>query len=208
LRDAQALIETLQSFREGRADGDWTDVDDYLGKRKEAIIAEVQESGQILAVVEKLEQARSSLREMSLDIDFSTVADSLKTSMRRGKKAFSNAYADPGPETFHELRKRVKDLRYQLSLMTEMWPGVLEAYANSAKKLEQFLGDDHNLAVLDGVLSQEHRGSKGLRAEIAKKQAALREKAKQLGRRIYSEPAGTFTRRLRSSWKAWAAENS
>ena len=78
----------------------------------------------------------------------------------------------------------MKDLRYQLSLLTEIWPDVLKGYANSAKALEQFLGEDHNLAVLADILEPANRGDRGFRTRIAKKQTELREKARQLGSRL------------------------
>jgi CYTH domain-containing protein/CHAD domain-containing protein len=202
LRDAQALIETLQNL-EAYPPAKKKTAYSFLQRRKEKILRSLEASGEIKRTAKSLEQSLKSINRLPLQkVDFSVIIDSLAKSVKRGRDAFSKAYADPKPENFHEYRKRVKDLRYQLGVLTELWPDVLEGYANSAKELEQSLGEDHNLAVLAGVLPQNH-----FQAGIAEAQAKLRDQAKQLSSRLYAEPPKAWTRRLESSWKAWLAEN-
>jgi CHAD domain-containing protein len=223
LRDATALIETLQDLDKRRPAAkraengtrqqlsrDFRDAYHFLCDRKDKIAGQMRASGDISSVVEQMERARRRIERLPLkNMEFAVIVDSLKTSMRRGNRAFSKAYADPQPENFHEYRKRVKDLRYQLRLVTKMWPGVREGYADSAKDLEQVLGGYHNLAVLADVLREENGrngGSSALLSAIEKAQMELRDKAKKLGHRLYSEPIKAWTRRLESSWRAWEAK--
>lgn len=210
LRDAQALLETLEGLASS-TDGSFASARDFLRKRKDALAEALQARGELRSAAEKLDQVLQRFDKLSLDdLDFAVPADAVQKSIKRGKRAFSRAVVDEDPERFHECRKRAKDLRYQLELLTEIWPGVLEAYAGSAKKLEEYLGDDHNLAVLREILDKAHvmNGEREiLEGSIESKQAKLREKARQLSRRLYSEPPDAWSRRLRSSWRAWNAEN-
>ena len=48
----------------------------------------------------------------------------------------------------HELRKRGKDLWYQVRLLRDAWPAVLDATAEEIHDFTDKLGDHHDLAVL------------------------------------------------------------
>ncbi len=115
-------------------------------------------------------------------VDFPRIAKSLRKSVKRGIEAFRAAEDDPEPEKFHEFRKRAKDLRYQLSLLSELRPD-LQKYSESAKELEQMLGDDHNLAVLTDLLKEAQTSSgeeiHSLQRQIVGRQSALRDKARK-----------------------------
>ena len=97
LRDAQAMMETLEALDKGQANGALTDVHACLRERKEKIVSAARGSGEIQSVVEQLEETRKRLQQVSLDIDFRILADSVKTTLKRGKEAFRTAYADPRP---------------------------------------------------------------------------------------------------------------
>ena len=85
-------------------------------------------------------------------MDFELIVRRLALVIKRGKKkAYARAYDDPTADNFHDFRKRAKDLRYQLGVLSNLWPDVFERFS-SAKELEQTLGDDHNLAVFDSTL--------------------------------------------------------
>lgn len=209
LRDAQALIETLEELKEHEPVGSAKAIHEFLRQRKETITANVRRGDVIPPAITRLKQSRRAIGRLDLSgLDFPIVLQSFQTALKRGEKAFERAHDDPEADNFHECRKRVKDLRYQLSLLTELWPGVIDAYADSAKKLEEYLGDDHNLAVLSGILRREQDGSESkpsIQEHIEKRQKKLRTKAAQLSRRLYSEPGKVWTRRLEMGWKAFAS---
>jgi excisionase family DNA binding protein len=74
------------------------------------------------------------------------------------------------------------------------------------------LGDDHDLAVLRRTVLDDPGGfveEKELLLFVAlidQKRLRLQAAAQPLGDRIYSDPSKTFTRRIKSYWKAWQAE--
>jgi CHAD domain-containing protein len=72
---------------------------------------------------------------------------------RRAGDAHEEAIADPTVEKLHEWRKQAKYLRYQLEILTPIWPERMEELAREADRIGDLLGDDHDLAVLRQTLT-------------------------------------------------------
>ena len=210
LRDAQALIQTVEDLgKDVKRDRGSSATLELLRSRKKEVLDALKSGGELESSVYQLRAAVKDIGKLSLrKVDLPVIVESVRTSVKRGRRAFAKAYSDPQAENFHECRKRAKDMRYQTEVLTEFWPEVLEGYSDSAKELEQLLGEDHNLAVLAEILEGQAPVSgkrPELQREIRKKQDKLRAKARQLGARLYSEPAKAWTRRLESSWEVWRA---
>lgn len=217
-RDTQALIETLteleQKETKGRTDAgqkqEFKNAFDRLEKRKEKLTHGPHVRTEIRSATRDLRASLASIEKLALDsLDFSVLINSLRVTLKRGRKACSQAYSDPIAITFHEFRKRAKDLRYQLALLSELWPEVLSGYSESAKELEQYLGEDHNLAVLTSVLNGNGGKADPFNTILKlaeKRQSKLRNKAKFLADRFYTEPLKSWATRLNTSWEAWQAE--
>jgi CHAD domain-containing protein len=125
---------------------------------------------------------------------------------RRGRRAQRAAEADPSDDNFHEWRKRAKDLRYGLELLSGAWSGPLVATAKEAEHLTELLGDHHDLAVLREDLHQRRLGEEEtqiLKASIEARQEELAAEAFALGRRLYAERPKDFSRRLGRCLRAW-----
>lgn len=200
LRDSHALLQTLEELKNNDSEQSaFEDVHTFLESRGEQIAEAMKKGG--------MEQSIAGLRNALTHVDKLTYAKvdapgltkALYKSVKRGMEAFAAAKEHSEPERFHEWRKRAKDLRYQLSLLSELRPDLQE-YSKSAKELEQLLGDDHNLAVLVDLLGEaEHSSGDNLRSlheKISGRQSALRGKAKKLGKQIYGEKRKIWKRRL------------
>jgi CHAD domain-containing protein len=133
-------------------------------------------------------------------VDFQAITQGLKTTVSRGRTALKSAAATYDPNDFHELRKRGKDLRYQVHFLHKLWPQVFDGYSESAKELEQLLGDDHNLTVMQGLVGEVHldaRANALLRSIIKDRQEDLRAKALDAAKLLYSERWSSWSRRLK-----------
>src|SRR5262249_41582496 len=96
-----------------------------------------------------LSKASKRVKTWPLRTDgYDAIRPGLRATYRAGRKALARARKDPGAQTYHELRKRVKDHWYHMRLLENLWSDVISAYEKSLKDLETWLGDDHNLAVL------------------------------------------------------------
>jgi CHAD domain-containing protein len=208
LRDAHALIQTLDELEEHRKGNTeptqqrtFAKAHEFLQGREKRI-AKAMEKGGMENAVAQLRRASNRVAKLRYDqVDPQGISKSLRKSVNRGRKAFAAVDDDPAPEKFHEWRKRAKDLRFQLSLLANLRPD-LQQYAKSAKDLEQLLGDDHNLAVLEAVLKETHilRGQLDpIQTEVGHRQNTLRDKAKKIGSDLYGEKRKVWKHRLSAS---------
>lgn len=131
----------------------------------------------------------------------------------KGRKAFEASRARRSPENLHEWRKQVKYLWHQLQVLEPLWPALIGELADQSHKLADYLGDDHDLAVLrERVL--EHKGAfpdtasrSALLAFIDRWRVELEDKAFVLGARIYEERPKEFAARFGRYWSDWQRED-
>jgi CHAD domain-containing protein len=126
-----------------------------------------------------------------------------------GRKAVKQARETTTPECLHEWRKQAKYLWHQLQLLRPMSPEQIGTLADRMKKLSDYLGDDHDFAVLRAKITvhadrfSETGGPAALLALIDRCQDRLRARAFLVGRRIYHDPPAVFTKRFERYWQRW-----
>jgi CYTH domain-containing protein/CHAD domain-containing protein len=209
-RDAEVKLETLAALVEGGA-GDvppgpaalWRDA---LAADRDRTVE--GEGDQIDAAVEAIDAVAARAPEWPLrHTGWKLLSPGLDTAYTEGRDAFEALPARPSFEGVHDLRKRGKDLWYQLRLLGDAWPAVLEPTAEEIHEFTDLLGDHHDLSVLgEDLEGREEIGSAHknvLRELIAAEQHALLIDALSLGERVYAEKPGPFGRRLRAYWRAW-----
>jgi CHAD domain-containing protein len=109
---------------------------------------------------------------------------------QRGKKALGKALENPIPENLHRFRKRVKEHRFHLSILSASTEETKRL--QDLRQLELLLGDDHNLSVLRAKLDQnpglygDPLDVSSFRALLTRKQRQLQVRAFPLGRRLYA----------------------
>ncbi len=105
----------------------------------------------------------------------------------------------PADERSHKLRKRVKDLRYQLEFL-DVGHHRLGRMIRDLHHLTDLLGDRNDLAVFaevannTPVLDQLERAE--LSAHVERKKRALGSEAASLSARLFEEDADSFVRRV------------
>lgn len=138
--------------------------------------------------------------------DWKALAPGLKKSYAAGRRAYQKLKKQSSATNFHQWRKRVKDLGYDLRLLAPANPRRLGARKEKLKKLGELLGDDHDLVMLKKFVAGKFpRGRHTARLEscITLREKKLRAAALKLGGRFYHEKPGHFCRRLRGYWKDW-----
>jgi CHAD domain-containing protein len=114
----------------------------------------------------------------------------IKRATRRFRKARKTAKKAPTDRNLHEWRKQTKNLYYQLATMEKISPKAVGILAHRLKHLGEILGDDHDLALLDGKLeSARPCHLESLRSVIRFRRAELQESALKTGRRLHKESA-------------------
>jgi CHAD domain-containing protein len=210
-RDAEILVESLDGLRErfGPAARERTET---LRKQLDEANQAAHDDGTIertmAGAAAELIALRSSLDDLDLDGDgWGVIAPGIHRSYRRGRKRLRAVEEEASVTNLHELRKRVKDLWYQLRLIREVDRPMIGALADHAHDLSDHLGDDHDLALLreevqrrrdafDSPADQRH-----LLQEIDQRRGELQFAAISLGERVYADKPKKFTARLAKRYR-------
>ncbi len=205
-RDAEILVESLDGVRERFGSA--------IRNRSEALREQLDEENRdahddgtiertMAGAAAELVACRSSLDELDLDGDnWEMIAPGLHRTYRRGRRRLRSVEEETSVANLHELRKRVKDLTYQLRLIREADPQMIGTMADHAHDLSDHLGDDHDLALLREQVQRRRDAFEGpadqrhLLQEIDHRRGELQFAAISLGERIYREKPKKFTSRL------------
>src|SRR5262249_4772614 len=216
VRDAQILVESLDKLTECFASevsgAQFSEVRATLVEHQQMVSARVLDQEHAPAhIIDVLKAARRRVKDWKIRTNgWKALADGLKSSLGRGRKAFAAASVEPTVENLHEWRKRVKDLWHQLQIVQAMEP-ILEREANQAHQLADILGDEHDLAVLSQFLNEapakfgEPSAVATLLSLVVRGPAELQQAANVLGRKVHAEKPRDFVVRLYSYWQTWRA---
>ena len=212
-RDAEILVEALDGLRERSAP---TAIERSDGIRKE--LDEENRSAHddgsveraMAAAAAELATGRARVDALPLDGDgWELIAPGLHRSYRRGRKRLRAVEEEASVTNLHELRKRVKDLWYQLRLIRDVDRAMLEPLADHTHGLSDHLGDDHDLALLREEVQRRRNAfarpvdQRHLLQEIDQRRGELQFAAISLAERIYADKPKRFTKRLERRWEAW-----
>jgi CYTH domain-containing protein/CHAD domain-containing protein len=210
-RDAEVKLATLDALVEGSGDAPpgaaalWREA---LVADRDRIVGE--EGAPVDDAVAAIDEVAGRAPEWRIRHDgWKLLGPGLDTAYSEGREAFAALADSPGFEAVHDLRKRGKDLWYQVRLLRDAWEPVLDATAEEIHDFTDLLGDHHDLAVLAEDLAGREQVDPAqretLKALIEARQSTLLGEARSAGGRIYAEKPKAFGRRLRAYWRAWRA---
>ncbi len=217
-RDAAALIETCDELM--NAYRGEIDPESFAPVRRQLVLQHEEHNVAGEQTRRRLDQFQDDLNLALKQVDdwplttggFDALEPGLRKTYRRGQKALGNAYEQSSDESFHEWRKRVKYHYYHVRMLRNIWKPVLKSLTLELETLSDYLGDDHNLAVLHQNL-QDNPGRFGSSNElkpflelIHHRREALRHAAWVLGQRIYAGKPKTLTHNFDRYWQVWKAQ--
>jgi CHAD domain-containing protein len=207
-RDAQVMVETLNRLGEGSGELPAAALDAWRGalerEREQEAASDAEGRDRALLLIEPGPELIAAWP--LADGDWRLLDRGLLRAYRQGRRAMREAGERGDAPSFHEWRKRAKDLWYQQRLLVDAWPPVLGETAEQAHALAELLGDHHDLAVLGEDLAGrgfEPAWREALGAAIAARQDELAAEASDLGARLYAEKPKAYRRRMRAYWRAW-----
>ncbi|HEX6738120.1 MAG TPA: CHAD domain-containing protein [Vicinamibacteria bacterium] len=130
---------------------------------------------------------------------------------RRARKTMKRLGVDSDATQFHAWRRRVKSHTYHVRLF-EGLHGTPRGRVRSLRRLETWLGEDHNQAILRAAIlaSPDRFGDARTTAVvlgcIIKRQAWLRERALKLGHRVFTAKPERFRQSARAWWRPRAGQ--
>jgi CHAD domain-containing protein len=215
LRDTAAMRETLDKLTDRFADqlapSAFAELDQSL--KQSSTAQRLEKKKAMLAVAKSLGAARRRVEHWPIEQEgFSALRQGVKRVYKQGRQSFANALAQPSVENFHEWRKDVKYLRYQIRILRPIWSTMLGRLEDELETLGEYLSEDHDLALLrQRVLepaepTDTRMDIEALIALIDRRRAELQVDAKLLGDRVYAEKPGAFSDRLGVYWQAWRSD--
>jgi CHAD domain len=205
------LTDHFEKYVEGRS---FDDTRKALKANLRAVRKQVlDKEDACVAVAAAIQQAQKRINTWTdVPNKWRAVGDGLEDVYRLASEGFKDGSADPTVEKLHEWRKQAKYLRYQLQVLTPIWPERIKEVSDEADRLTEFLGDDHDLAIMRQMLvaQSEPLGNPSeaemLLALIDRRRAELEEESMLLGRRFFQDSPKEFTRRLKGYWKTWRSQ--
>jgi CHAD domain-containing protein len=204
-RDAEILVAALDDLTD-RLDSEPEGRFDALRDQLDNENREAHDDGSVERAMAEaaagLAAGRAEIDTLPLDGDgWDLIGPGVRRTYRRGRKRLRAVEEEASVANLHELRKRVKDLWYQLRLI-QGDSDMLASLAEHAHDLSDHLGDDHDLALLREVVRRRRAAfsdpghKRRLLEEIDQRRGELQFAAISLGRRIYAEKPKRFTKRL------------
>jgi CHAD domain-containing protein len=211
LRDAHAMVETLRKLRSHDRKAVKARVfaraSRHLVAHKRAAMKAASRKGMWRDLVRSARTIRRGVKRWEpVHRRFGALAEGIRAAHRRGRKAMARARKRQRASDFHEWRKEMKVLWYELRLVEAAGPRIRRD-AGALHRAESWLGDEHNLAVLCDELSKDASVCDGRvdldRVQLAadRYQCELRKKALARARRIYARTPRDYAESVTRAWK-------
>lgn len=204
-RDARTCIDTLHALVPDRCEVLEERLADDHRAASALLLTDTDLMAQLLTTA-KCARERWVTRLPGLVRDeFAAISPGLRRTYRRGRKRMGRALDRPTDEAFHEWRKEVKHLRYQMESLRPIDPLAFSGVIAALDSLGEVLGTEHDHTVLGWVVGREgsHGGEAARVLELLQaRKAELRTSAVPLAKRVYSAKAGEFVRGIGARWEA------
>jgi CHAD domain-containing protein len=209
VRDAEAMVEILSKLREKHPraidEHTYARLRRHLATHKHDVADGADDDGAWGKVERTLRKLRKEAKRWRpAHRGFAALAAGIDVSYRRGRKALRRVRAKPQADQFHEWRKQMKALWYQLRLVEGCYPGIRRD-VSVLRKAETWLGDDHNIVVLCEELSKDASvcDIESLRHAASRYQCELRQQSIARASAVYRRTPEQYLRHVTSAWRAW-----
>jgi CHAD domain-containing protein len=212
LRDVDAAVEMMQSVRDRYprlvTPSIFAAVQRGLLARKRGTVEHLHPDHLLPRVARELRRlAKAMPRRIRRVGGYTSVRAGMLRAYRRARNAMAGVNANPDDMRFHRWRRRVKDHWYDVRLF-EGLNAHAEARARGLKRLEAWLGEDHNLVLLRATILSaparfgDERATAIVLGCVTKHHATLRKRALKLGGRMFAGKPGVFRGSIDSWWRA------
>jgi CHAD domain-containing protein len=158
-------------------------------------------ANQLISIKAALKKAMTRAQAWRPDADrWDSIATGLRSTYRRARRALRRARKDRATDDLHEWRKQTKYLWHQLQILTPIATGPVGELADEFHHLADYLGDEHDLAVL------RPRVPAPATELVDRRREELQDKAFALGERLYADKSQAFVHNLEKLWTQWRPE--
>ena len=199
LRDAEVRLITLNQLIQTSklAPGEFAAV----GKELKATVLRQARSaaGPRRRVVAILHKARSRINRWPLgELERKHLEKEIRRAYKKGRKALRVYEKQPGDETFHAWRKRVKEIWYHLRIVQNLLPRDIKKELAALDATGELAGNAHDLAVLRDTLAAHKAGVQNalLIGEIDARLPGIHKAAIECGAPLFTKKPREFPARL------------
>lgn len=190
-RDREAAQEVLESLGPLASPGTAAEEGPHRGE-VDGVIAEV---------IAELDDVARTLRGIRGEVARVDALEGVAKAYRRARRAYRDVVESATGEAIHTLRKRTKDLRYQLDWLAPVWPRVLGSWVEELHALTDDLGRAQDIriyrtAVRDVSSSQARRRHARNLWTLRHEGRRARRSALSRGRKLFLETPGGFGERI------------
>ncbi len=170
-----------------------------LRNQEQKLLDQAHQQNQFEKMADELEESCSILDEHLETVrGVSVLFVGLEDIYRNGATHLSLAHGEGKTDQFHEWRKQVKHLLHSYQIMMQYWPETLDINGKSLQQLSDYLGEEHDLALLEELLNndelkEELTATEAMLKYIDQKRSFLQRSALNLGDFIYSESVEDFS---------------
>jgi CHAD domain-containing protein len=156
-----------------------------------------------------LKRLRRRLRKWPVKHDRRAVGEGITRTYRDARRAVAAVHRHPTPERFHDWRKKVKVLAYELRIVGPAVPELATRYLAKVEKLGELLGEVHDLDCAAATLEKHPRwfGSdadrEAVRGVVAEHRVALEREAFRLAAGVFAGRPRDVRELIETGWKIW-----
>jgi CHAD domain-containing protein len=204
IRDAEVRLETVKQLRHGRSVGRnkmFLETEELLSFELDSFLAAFADWPQEAA--SRLKRAQAGIGHWHLRrLTHKQVCRAVGATYKAGRRALERAQRHGSAKRFHELRKRAKELRYQLTILSPLHPAVFNEMSGHLKTLGEQLGHAHDLCFvgerIDSIagVTASKRGARSLAALLETRERDLWRSALALGAQFYALKPKKFSAQI------------
>ncbi len=213
MRDAAIGLQTIRRLAKktegAQKRSDLSTVETHFARRLESVRVASQEKV-MCAAVRALEADRQHLHRLRFAADdWSAIEPGLEKVYRACRRRMRRAFAQGEDDSFHRWRIRVKNLYYELQFLLPVWPERLGPMVARLKKVQEQIGDDHDLTVLKAALQKapHHFGGaltiKSVLRQLKKRSRKLRRTCRPVAEKLLQEKPRRFVLRFQRHLEIW-----
>lgn len=215
IRDATSVIGALEKLKELYKDElmhvHYISLKEQLVKKRDIMEEELLYNQKVLEQVEsKLRRGEERIEKWFIaDKKFETIKPGLRKVYAQGYDLMQNVPHHPVTAQLHEWRKQVKYLMYHIRMLMPVWPEVLITLEAEINRLTDYLGDDHDLALLEEKITASELGDEGnvlFNTMTGTRRKELQHRAFVLGNKIYAVNPYDYVNQFEAFWQSWTNE--
>lgn len=111
-----------------------------LEKQRDDSLAKVRKNKDLETIKKELQEAIPDENPVIKNEGFNVIKGGVKRMYRQSRNYMKSILKEPDDTTIHDFRKRVKYLRYQMSILRPVFPEMIKAYRRILKNISDDIG--------------------------------------------------------------------